>query len=112
MTTTHDTALDGTIKALSGSLTAISTDVVGETIGTWRRSLSHSADAKLTTISDTLGELKDALGESKLDGKTIGGIMSRLGTQTAAAAKGADGDVAPKLEKLASLLTKAGSALT
>jgi hypothetical protein len=110
--TAKETNLDSTIDALSGNLTAIKPEAASDVITTWRRSLSQSSKPELKKISEDLGELKDALSKSKLDGKEIGGILSRLGTQTSACADGADADLSGKLSKLGSLLSKAGKSLS
>jgi hypothetical protein len=103
--------LTNTIDALSGDLTAIDPKNALEVISTWRRSLSHSSNADLKEISDGLGELKEALSASSLDGKQIGSILKRLGQQTTAAAKNAEGDIGKQVKQLGQLLTKAGGAL-
>jgi ABC-type transporter Mla subunit MlaD len=103
--------LTDTIDALSSDLTSIDPKNALEVISTWRRSLSHSSNDDLKQISDGLGELKDALSASSLDGKKIGSILKRLGQQTTAAAKEADGEIANQVKQIGQLLTKAGGAL-
>ncbi len=103
--------LDTTIEALSGDLTKIKPADALEVISTWRRALGQSSDAALTEVSETLGELRNALDNKSLDGKKIGGILSRLGEQTSACAKAADAAYSAKLTQLGNALSKVGKTL-
>ncbi len=104
--------LDTTIAALEGGVTSLAPQTALKVIQVWEDTLRNSEDERLHGIGNLLNELRDALEPDRLDGSRIGGLMLRLGNQTAEAAADADdARMTPRVETLATLLQRAGRAL-
>jgi hypothetical protein len=63
-------------------------------------------------MAGDLEELKRLLTSNSLDGRAIGQVLLRLGSQTSGVASEASVQDTARLQELAALLTKAGQALS
>lgn len=101
--------VEETIAALEGGLTSIPLEAAIANIEGWEEQLSGSDDAAVQSIADQLGQLREALSADEIDGAEVGGLLTSLGTETAAAGEGAGDD---QLVQLGDLLAQAGASLT
>jgi hypothetical protein len=109
---TYQRDLENTSASLEAGVTSLAPSAAIGIIDTWYGTLKNAERDDLHAIANLLAELKEALQADRLDGRTIGNLMLRLGEQTTAAAADADdARLSPKLEHLGTLLTRAGSAL-
>ncbi len=102
--------LDATLDALGSGVAALSPAAARATIERWLDVLADHDG--LNDVATALGELRATLAATPIDGMNVGAILTRLGTRTAEATEHADAAVAPKLERLGGVLTKAGRALS
>ncbi|MBW4646810.1 MAG: hypothetical protein KME23_28130 [Goleter apudmare HA4340-LM2] len=102
---TQNVDLDTTIAALQQGLTSIPVDQAIAVINSWQQQLQG------TDLAEDLDELKMALTSNTGDGSAIANILIDLGEDTSQAATNVGGDVATKVQRLASLLTEAGESL-
>jgi hypothetical protein len=102
---TQNVDIDTTISALQKGLTSIPVDQAIAVINSWQQQLPG------TELAEDLDELKLALTSSSGDSAAIADILLNLGEDTSDAATNVSGDVATKVQRLASLLTQAGESL-
>lgn len=105
-----DAKLDRTLNVLSGGLSGLAPESALHSIETWEAELQAAAKPEFTNIARDLAALRTELAGG-LDGSVIGKLLQRLGQQTATVAGQAGDGTHAKLERLASLLIKAGSVL-
>lgn len=104
--------LENTSAALEAGVTTLAPSAAIRVIDTWYGTLKNAERDDLHLIANLLAELKDELQADRLDGSTIGDLLLRLGEQTTNAAADADDTrLSPKLERLGTLLTRAGTTL-
>jgi hypothetical protein len=109
---TYQRDLENTNAALEGGVTSLAPSAAIRVIDQWYDTLKNAERDELNGIANLLAELKDALQADRLDGRTIGSLMLRLGERTTSAAADADdARLSPKLEHLGTLLSRAGTSL-
>lgn len=109
---TYQRDLENTSAALEAGVTTLAPGAAIRVIDVWYGTLKNAERDDLHLIANLLGELKEALQRDRLDGPTIGNLLLRLGEQTTSAAADAnDTRLSPKLERLGTLLTRAGTTL-
>lgn len=109
---TYQRDLDDTAAALEADVTMLSPSAAVRVIDLWYDTLKNAERDDLHLIANLLDELREELQSDRLDGGSIGDLLLRLGTQTTAVAADADdARLSPKLERLGTLLTRAGTAL-
>ena len=102
--------LDSVNTAAKAGLTKLPVAVAVPLVQSFENKLKASNDADLKSIGDDLGELREELGKSPVDGKEIGDELSEIGPKvTRAASKG--GAARATLTAIGSELTKAGRSL-
>lgn len=109
---TYQRDLENTTASLEAGVTSLAPSAAIRVIDVWYGTLKNAERDDLHAIANLLAELKDELQGNRLDGRTIGSLMLRLGEQTTAAAADADdARLSPKLERLGTLLSRAGTTL-
>lgn len=109
---TYQRDLENTSAALEAGVTTLAPGAALRVIDTWYGTLKNAERDDLHAIANLLAELKDELQADRLDGAAIGSLMLRLGEQTTSAAADADdARLSPKLERLGTLLSRAGTTL-
>lgn len=104
--------VDAVIAAAQGGLTKLSPKAAIDALDPLREKLHNSGEPTLEKIADDLDDLKDELDNDKIDGRKVGGILQKLGTNTTAASSGSSaGAASAKLATLGKLLTTAGNSL-
>ena len=102
--------LDSVNTAAKAGLTKLPVAVAVPLVQSFENKLKASSDADLKSIGDDLGELREELGKSPVNGKEIGDELSEIGPKvTRAASKG--GAAQATLTAIGSELTKAGRSL-
>ena len=102
--------LDSVNTAAKAGLTKLPVAVAVPLVQSFENKLKASNDADLKSIGDDLGELREELGKSPVNGKEIGDELSEIGPKvTRAASKG--GAARATLTAIGSELTKAGRSL-
>jgi predicted small secreted protein len=101
-----------TLSALEGGVRQMPVSAAVSNINGWQKKLRNSDAQGASQIVSTLGELKNALQQSQIDGQRVGDLLSQLGEQTTQAADNVQGQQATQLKQLGSTLSKAGSQLT
>ena len=109
----HEHTLAQTEAALDGDLTAITPSAAVGLLDHWQTECaSADTDVDLGDVSAGLGELRDLLAADALDGRAIGDALRSLAQSTrAVAAQTPDERLTPRLERIATLLARAASAL-
>jgi hypothetical protein len=96
--------------AAKAGLTSLPVAVAVPLLQSFENKLKASNDADLKSIGDDLGELREELGKSPVNGKEIGDELSEIGPKvTRAASKG--GAARATLTAIGAELTKAGRSL-
>ncbi|MEP0547862.1 MAG: hypothetical protein ABJF88_13085 [Rhodothermales bacterium] len=109
---TYQRDLENTSAALEAGVTSLAPGTAIGVIDTWYGTLKNAERDDLHAIANLLAELKDELQSDRLDGPAIGSLLLRLGEQTTSAAADADdARLSPKLERLGTLLSRAGTTL-
>ncbi|HLT48680.1 MAG TPA: hypothetical protein VK002_15710 [Rubricoccaceae bacterium] len=109
----HEDTLDQTIAALEAGPTALDPATGLAIVNQWYDTVLAQDDLDLGDVADGLAELRDLLAADALDGAAIGEVLLRLGEATQAAAQqAADERLTPMLERLATLLSFGGDALS
>lgn len=109
---TYQRDLENTNAALEGGITSLAPSAAVRVIDLWYGTLKNAERDDLHAIANLLAGLKDELQADRLDGRAIGNLLLRLGEQTTnAAADADDARLSPKLERLGTLLSRAGSTL-
>lgn len=104
--------VDQTVAALEGGIGTLSPTAGLDFVRHWRVQLEGADDARLNDIGGMLAELEETLSRDALDGAAIGDLLYRLGESTTAAAQeAADARLTPALERLGTLLSRAGTTL-
>ncbi|MDX1530359.1 MAG: hypothetical protein R3362_02415 [Rhodothermales bacterium] len=104
--------LEQTIGSLEAGVTSLAPSTAIGIIDVWYDTLKNAEGDGLHAIANLLDDLRTHLRADRLDGRSIGDLMARLGTATRAVAGSAeDSRVGPQLERLAAVLTRAGQAL-
>ena len=98
----------GTVDALAGGLTALPVDAAVANIEGWQTTLEGSDDPVVQGIVTKLGQLSDALKADTPQAAKISNLLTGLGADTLAVARGAGND---QLVKLGNLLLNAGTSL-
>ena len=104
--------LSSTIQALQGDITQMDPATAVSNIESWQQQLEASGDQSLQTIASGLGDLRDQLTQTPIDGATVGQTLTNLGDQTTQAAATAEVGVQEQLQQLGSLLSDAGAQLS
>ena len=104
---THEestTLLDSTMDVLEGDLTSTTPQSGKGIIDQWLTQLRQAENA--TDITDTLEQVKTQIESDQINTDELIQLLDTLATQTAefSAMMGSEGDIAPRLEGLASAL--------
>ncbi len=102
--------IDSTTAYLEGLPTGVETESAVESIGGWIETLKDDGRPELTKIAGELQNLRQLLSGDQLDGKAIGKVMTTLGELTTQASL-AEKEIADRLSKLGSWLSKAGQSM-
>jgi hypothetical protein len=94
-----------TIAALTKGVEKMTANAAIKNIESWEQSVGELDDAGSKAILKDLGTLKKALGKDEPDSKEVRGLLAKLGKETMAISKKADGSVGKKLEELGQLLS-------
>ena len=109
----HEINLDQTTAALEGGVVGLSIDTALQIVSFWHDEVLNVEEMDLGDVAAGLAELRDLLAAGALDGAAIGDVMIRLGEATQVAAQeAADERMTPTLERLATLLSRAGNWLS
>lgn len=110
---THRTTLDQTEAALDGPVTGLTPSAALGLVDYWRTAIADAGDVMdLSGVAAGLSDLRDLLSADTLDGTAIGNTLAGLADATnAAAAQVADERLTPRLERIATNLATAASAL-
>lgn len=110
---THRTALDQTEAALDGPVTGVTPSAAVGIVDHWRTAIADAGGTlDLGGVAAGLSDLRDLLSADTLDGAAIGDTLAGLADATnAAAAQVADERLKPRLERIATRLAAAASAL-
>jgi hypothetical protein len=109
----HEDTLDQTIAALEGGPASLNPETALAIVNHWHATVLAEDEVDLSDVADGLGALRDLLAADALDGGAIGDVLLRLGEATAVAAQQANDErLTPLLERLATLLTFGGNALS
>ena len=109
----HALSLEQTAAALESGVTGLSIDAALQIVDFWHGEVLAEDELDLGDVGAGLGELRDLLAADTLDGAAIGATLVRLGEATQVAAQQArDARMTPMLERLATLLSRAGNALS
>jgi hypothetical protein len=102
--------LEATIITLNGGLPTLSPTAARGIIERWLNVLTDYPD--YNDISTTLGELRQALTDTPIDGARVADLLTRLGARTTEAAEVAEDARSTELiARLGKLLSKGGQAL-
>ncbi len=101
--------LVGTVGAFERGITTLAPDAAAANVEAWITTLTGTAGSD--AIVADLRQLKSLLTAPSLDGAEIGETLKKLGQATTAAAPQATASQRPALERLAFLLTQAGTQL-
>ncbi|GAB3953840.1 hypothetical protein GCM10028805_38370 [Spirosoma harenae] len=98
------TLLDSTMDVLESDLNQESSQSGKEVIDEWLAQLNQAENA--TEIVDTLEKVKNQVASKEADTKQLSDLLNTLATQTVefSTRMGSEGDIAPRLEGLASAL--------
>ena len=109
---THRDTLDQTAAALDGPVTALTPSAALDLVDHWRTACLDADGLDLSGVAGGLSALRDHLTGDALDGRAIGDTLAGLAEATrAAAAQGTDERLRPTLERLATNLSRAATAL-
>ena len=101
--------VQGTISALEGGITNLAPAAALDNINGWIAQLDGMDGAD--DVVEGLRELREALGDTPLDGEYIGEILTDLGEETTEAAGTVTGAQRDGLMRLGELLSTAGASL-
>ena len=102
--------LTTTIKHLKDGVTSMGLTAARHSIESWKGELEGYEGPAFHTIASDLGHLHEELGKDEIDGKKVGKLLVKLGKETAACAKHADGK-GNEIGELGAILEKAGHEL-
>ncbi len=109
----HEQNLEQTAAALESGITGLTIDTALSIVDRWHSEVVTEDDMDLSDVAAGLEELRGLLSADSLDGAAIGETMVRLGESTQIAAQqAADERMTPLLERLATLLSRAGNLLS
>lgn len=109
---THRDTLDQTEAALDGPITSLTPSAALGLVDHWRTACLDATDLDLSGVAAGLSELRDLLSADALDGRAIGDTLAGLADATnAAAAQAPDERLQPTLERIATNLSRAATAL-
>ncbi|MDT0631853.1 hypothetical protein RQM47_14770 [Rubrivirga sp. S365] len=109
--TNRDT-LDQTAAALDGPITSLTPSAALGMVDLWRTACLDADGMDLSGVAAGLSDLRDLLSGDSLDGRAIADTLAGLADSTQAAAAQADDDrLRPTLERLATNLGRAATAL-
>ncbi len=100
-----------TIKHMTDGLTGFTISAAVQNIEGWEAKLKDVDAPGAKTIVKDLESLKKHLHAEKLDGKAIGGLVTKLGKETVALAKHGEGEQAQKIHSLGEALVNAAGKL-
>lgn len=104
--------LDDTVAALDGPVTALTPSAALGIVDHWRTACLNATSLDLSGVAGGLSELRDLLSGDALDGTAIGNVLAGLADATrAAATQSPDERMTPTLQRLATHLDRAASAL-
>lgn len=109
---TDSVTLADTEAALSGPITSLTPSLARNIVDHWRTACLDATDLDLSEVAGGLSDLRDLLSGDSLDGRAIGNTLAGLAESTrAAAAQAPDERVGPTLERIATNLDRAATAL-
>ena len=109
---TGRTTLEQTAAALDGPISSLTPSSALDIVEHWRTACLDADGLDLGGVAAGLGDLRDHLSGDTLDGSAIANTLSGLAEATqAAAAQAADDRVRPLLERMATNLARAATAL-
>lgn len=98
---------DATIKHIKEGVKGFTVSAATKNIEGWEATLEKLDAPGAKAIVKDLESLKKALHADELDGKAIQKLVAKLGKETVAIAKKADGDKAEKIQALGEALSDA-----
>jgi hypothetical protein len=105
--------LDESIATLEAGPLLVSPGVATTLVEHWRNTLRATEREDLNELATLLDALRDELASERLDAGAIGDLLLRLGEGTTASAENAaDERLSHRLEKLGTLLVRAGNMLS
>ena len=109
---TDSVTLADTEAALDGPITSLTPSTALRIVEHWRTACLDASSLDLSEVSGGLSDLRDLLSGDSLDGRAIADTLAGLAESTRAAAAQADDErVGPRLERIATNLDRAASAL-
>ena len=109
----HEGNLDQTIAALEAGPASLNPDTGLAIVDQWHAAVLAEDEIDLGDVASGLEELRDLHAADALDGAAIGDVLLRLGEATEAVAQQVgDERLTPRLERLATLLSFGGNALS
>ena len=109
---THRDTLDQTAAALDGPISSLTPSAALGLVDHWRTACLDAEGLELSGVAAGLSDLRDLLSGDSLDGRAIADTLAGLAEATrAAAAQGTDERLRPALERLATNLDRAATAL-
>lgn len=103
--------LTTTIKHFKDGVTSMGLTAARHSIESWKGELEGYEGSGFHTIATDLGHLHAELGKDAIDAKNVAKLLVKLGKETAACAKRADGK-SEEISELGALLEKAGHDLS
>ena len=108
---THRATLDQTAAALDGPVSSLTPTAALDLVDHWRTACLDADGLDLSGVAGGLSDLRDLLSGDALNGRAIADTLAGLAEATQAAAAQADDRLRPALERLATNLTRAATAL-
>lgn len=109
---THRHTLDQTEAALDGPITSLTPSAALGIVDHWRTACLDATDLDLTGVAAGLSDLRDLLSGDALDGPAIADTLAQLAEATRnAAAQAPEERLRPRLERIATNLDRAATAL-
>ncbi len=99
---------DATINHIKEGVKGFTVKAAIKNIEGWEATLEKIENPGAQAVSKDLGALKELLGAEKLDGNKIKKLVQKLGKETIAVAKKAEGKNAEKITALGEALSHAG----
>ena len=104
--------LEQTEAALDGPITSLTPSAALGIVDHWRTACLDADELDLSGVAAGLADLRDLLAGDRLDGPSIADALAGLADATrAAAAQAPDERVQPRLERIATNLDRAATAL-
>ncbi|WP_287127827.1 hypothetical protein [Candidatus Cyanaurora vandensis] len=106
------TKLDTTLAAFQDNITEFAIGKALRNVEAWHKDLAQMEDPKFEKVVADLEKLKGELEKDKVNGKTLGKLLSKLGKEVAAVSKELTSATGEKLHVLSEYLTQTGGELT